>query len=154
MKLRTQMLAAPALTAGTLLLALVMFLAVQSFAQDRNEALRKANDAADIRTTSVQVELADSLARVYRTICIVASLSGPEVQKVRDKLRADIEKRRARFVQPSRNTRRISNRRQRTNVNSEFFEKPGIVFMIRERIKHSRRRQAGVHYVFACESAY
>jgi methyl-accepting chemotaxis protein len=86
MKLRTTLMAAPAIACGVLVICLAGFLLVVRNFETKTRATYEASAYHQQKLASVTTELADANATLYRTMAIISSLSEKDVKTRRDGL--------------------------------------------------------------------
>ena len=87
MKLRTSLMAAPAAVSLVLLLSLVAVLLVMQRHESRVSATHELSNNSQDRIYAVRQGLSQTHAGLYRTITVIGSMSEPEIEAFRGKLK-------------------------------------------------------------------
>ena len=90
MKLHTKLMISPLLTSGALILTLASSIAAFQVYKSSNTEARRETVSSFSTAGTARAALADHRTQLYRTIALISSLSGPEVDAARARLKKDL----------------------------------------------------------------
>ena len=90
MKLHAKLMIAPLLTSGALILSLVLSVTASQVYQSSNASARQSTVDAYTAAGTIRSDLSDHRTQLYRTIALIGSLSGAEVDATRQRLKKDL----------------------------------------------------------------
>jgi methyl-accepting chemotaxis protein len=90
MKLHAKLMIAPLLTSGVLIVSLVLSITASQYYQSSNSRSRQSTVDSYTAAGAARAALSDHRTQLYRTIALVASLSGAEVDGTRQRLKKDL----------------------------------------------------------------
>ncbi|WP_374594913.1 methyl-accepting chemotaxis protein [Aquabacterium sp.] len=90
MKLHAKLMIAPLLTSGALILSLVLSVAGSQAYQSSNASERQSTVDAYTAAGAIRSDLSEHRTQLYRTVALIGSLSGAEVDATRQRLKKDL----------------------------------------------------------------